>query len=343
MERDLNFTVTDGRRDDSVRVNGGISEYAEVRSRTAELFRRPGIRVTAALLCCLLWGSAFPCVKMGYEMLNITDTGSQILFAGYRFVLAGIFTFLAGCLIEKRALLPRKTALPAVAGQAMLQTALQYVFFYVGMAHTTGIKGSVINSSDVFFAMFAAHFLIRGERVTWRKMIGCIIGFAGVFSVNLQPGAWDSGFGFLGDGMIVLSSVMYGVSSVTLKLIADRETPMCITSWQLFLGGLLLTAAGFLTGGRIGGFQLSSVLLLFYMALLSTVAFSLWSMLLKYNQVGQVAIFGFSIPIFGSLLSALILGEKLLSLQNLAALALVSAGILVVNGVLPIKSGKYKS
>ena len=136
---------------------------------------------------------------------------------------------------------------------------------------------------------------------------------------------------------------MYGVSSVTLKLIADRETPMCITSWQLFLGGLLLTAAGFLTGGRIGGFQLSSVLLLFYMALLSTVAFSLWSMLLKYNQVGQVAIFGFSIPIFGSLLSALILGEKLLSLQNLAALALVSAGILVVNGVLPIKSGKYKS
>ena len=327
MERDLNFTVTDGRRDDSVRVNGGISEYAEVRSRTAELFRRPGIRVTAALLCCLLWGSAFPCVKMGYEMLNITDTGSQILFAGYRFVLAGIFTFLAGCLIEKRALLPRKTALPAVAGQA----------------HTTGIKGSVINSSDVFFAMFAAHFLIRGERVTWRKMIGCIIGFAGVFSVNLQPGAWDSGFGFLGDGMIVLSSVMYGVSSVTLKLIADRETPMCITSWQLFLGGLLLTAAGFLTGGRIGGFQLSSVLLLFYMALLSTVAFSLWSMLLKYNQVGQVAIFGFSIPIFGSLLSALILGEKLLSLQNLAALALVSAGILVVNGVFPIKSGKYKS
>ncbi|MFR8251082.1 MAG: DMT family transporter, partial [Anaerovoracaceae bacterium] len=212
-----------------------------------------------------------------------------------------------------------------------------------GMAHTTGIKGSVINSSDVFFAMFAAHFLIRGERVTWRKMIGCIIGFAGVFSVNLQPGAWDSGFGFLGDGMIVLSSVMYGVSSVTLKLIADRETPMCITSWQLFLGGLLLTAAGFLTGGRIGGFQLSSVLLLFYMALLSTVAFSLWSMLLKYNQVGQVAIFGFSIPIFGSLLSALILGEKLFSLQNLAALALVSAGILVVNGVLPIKSGKYKS
>lgn len=163
MERDLNFTVTDGRRDDSVRVNGGISEYAEVRKQDGGIIPPSGIRVTAALLCCLLWGSAFPCVKMGYEMLNITDTGSQILFAGYRFVLAGIFTFLAGCLIEKRALLPRKTALPAVAGQAMLQTALQYVFFYVGMAHTTGIKGSVINSSDVFFAMFGGSFSDPGR------------------------------------------------------------------------------------------------------------------------------------------------------------------------------------
>lgn len=275
-------------------------------------------------------------------MLNITDTGSQILFAGYRFVLAGIFTFVAGCFIEKRVIRPQKGSLPAIGGQALLQTTLQYVFFYVGMAHTTGIKGSVINSSDVFFAIFAAHFLIRGERVTWRKMIGCIIGFVGVFSVNLQPGAWSSGFSFLGDGMMVLSSVMYGISSVTLKLIADRETPMCITSWQLFLGGLLLIAIGVFAGGHIVGFQLSSVLLLLYMGLLSTVAFSLWSILLKYNQVGQIAIFGFSIPIFGSLLSALILGEDLFSLQNLIALVLVSVGILVVNGVLPIKRDKGK-
>ena len=56
----------------------------------------------ADLLC--LWGSAFPCVKIGYELLQIKTTGSQILFAGYRFFGAGILTFLMGCIIEKRVL-----------------------------------------------------------------------------------------------------------------------------------------------------------------------------------------------------------------------------------------------
>ena len=45
-----------------------------------------------ALLCCLLWGSAFPCIKIGYRLFEVdaADTASQILFAGCRFTLAGI-------------------------------------------------------------------------------------------------------------------------------------------------------------------------------------------------------------------------------------------------------------
>jgi drug/metabolite transporter (DMT)-like permease len=67
------------------------------------------------------------------------------------------------------------------------------------------------------------------------------------------------------------------------------------------------------------------------MALLSTVAFSIWATLLKYNPVGKVSIFGFSIPVFGVALSALVLKEEIFTFQNLAALLLVSVGIIVVN------------
>ena len=42
-----------------------------------------------ALMCCALWGSAFPCIKIGYEWLQIEGAGSQILFAGYRFYAGG--------------------------------------------------------------------------------------------------------------------------------------------------------------------------------------------------------------------------------------------------------------
>lgn len=69
-----------------------------------KLFKKPIVICVMALICCALWGSAFPCVKIGYELLQIKTTGSQILFAGYRFFGAGILTFLMGCIIEKRVL-----------------------------------------------------------------------------------------------------------------------------------------------------------------------------------------------------------------------------------------------
>ena len=114
--------------------------------------------IFSALLCCALWGSAFPCVKIGYELLAIADTGSQILFAGYRFFLAGVLTFLLGSLMERRLLRIRRSSLPAVIGQGLLQTTGQYVCFYIALAHMSGSKGSVINASNAFFTIFFAHF-----------------------------------------------------------------------------------------------------------------------------------------------------------------------------------------
>ena len=108
--------------------------------------QKPGVVFALALLCCALWGSAFPCVKIGYEWLAIEGAGSQILFAGYRFFLAGIFTFLIGSFLEKRWLMIRRSSVLPVFGQGMLQTFIQYICFYIGLAHTTGAKGSVINA-----------------------------------------------------------------------------------------------------------------------------------------------------------------------------------------------------
>lgn len=293
--------------------------------------QRPVIRCTLAILCCILWGSAFPCVKKGYELLHITDAGGQILFAGYRFFLAGILTLLMGCVLEKRVITIKKTSIPYILGFGLLQTTIQYVFFYIGMAHTTGVKGSVINASYAFVSIIVAHFLIKSERMTWQKGMGCLVGFAGVIIINLTPGAWGSGFSMQGEGMIVICTIIYGTCAVLIKFITDKGSPMAITGYQLTFGGAALIVVGFAAGGRITGFTTTSVWLLIYMALLSAVAFSLWTALLKYNPVSKITIFGFSIPIFGSILSAIFLGEHIFSIKNLAALVLVSVGIILVN------------
>ncbi len=288
-------------------------------------------RTILALMCCALWGSAFPCVKIGYELFRIEGSGSQILFAGYRFFLAGVFTFILACVLEKGVITMKKSSVPYVFGQGLLQTTVQYVCFYIGLAHTTGAKGSVINASNAFFSIIAAHFLMRSEKLTWKKVAGCLVGFAGIIIINLEPGAWSSGFSLMGEGMVLVCAFSYGLSSVTLKMISDREKPVTITAYQLLFGGAVLILTGVAAGGSVHGFALKSTLLLLYMSLLSTVAFSIWAELLKYNSVGKVAIFGFSIPVFGVAMSAIFLGEQVISVKNLIALVCVSVGIIIIN------------
>src|SRR5690606_3153310 len=119
-------------------------------------------------------------------------------------------------------------------------------------------------------------------------------------------------------------------ASIYGKRLSASIDPMVMTGWQLLVGGLLLTAGGMAFGGRLEGWGLTSGALLLYMALLSSVAFAVWSLLLKHNPVGLIAAFNFLVPVFGVALSALFLGESVMSWSNLAALILVCGGIWLV-------------
>ena len=86
-------------------------------------------------------------------------------------------------------------------------------------------------------------------------------------------------------------------------------------------------------GGKVHGFAAASTGMLVYLAVVSAVAYSLWGILVKYNPVSKVAVFGFMNPVFGVILSALLLGEgaQAAGVKSLIALLLVSIGIYVVN------------
>lgn len=296
-----------------------------------EKMTNPIIVGSLAIICCLLWGSAFPSIKIGYEWFQIKDTGSQILFAGYRFFLAGSLTFLLGSLLERRILTLKKSSVPAVLGQGVLQTTIQYFCFYIGMSNVTGAKGAIINASSAFVSILAAQIVFKNEKMTGKKWLGCLLGILGVVVINLTSGAWGAGFLLQGEGMMIICTVAYGLSSITLKLLSKRESAFTITAYQLLFGGALLLLIGRLLGGRVEGFTLNATFLLIYMAFISTIAFSLWATLLKYNPVSKLAVYTFSIPIFGVILSGIFLSETVLSLRNFIALLLVSAGIILIN------------
>lgn len=285
-------------------------------------------------LCCLLWGSAFPVIKIGYQLLGINsdDTATIILFAGLRFTLAGVLTILIFSIISKKLLLPSKSSMPKISLLALLQTVLQYLFFYVGLANTTGVRSSIIDSVSVFLSIFISCLIFKMEKLTPTKIIGSVIGFAGVILVNLNGLEFNSGFAFNGEGFIFLSATFYALSSVFMKKLSKDENPALLSGYQFFFGGIIMIVAGLLMGGKINGFDAKSIVLLLYLALLSAVAYTVWGMLLKYNPVSKVSVCSFLIPVFGSLLSVVLLGESTgLGVEVIIALVLVAVGVYVVN------------
>ncbi|NDO19915.1 EamA family transporter [Lachnospiraceae bacterium MD329] len=288
-----------------------------------------------AILCCILWGSATPSIKIGYELFNIAsgDTASQILFAGMRFILAGILTILFGSLLSRKALVPKKKSIPSIVKLAMVQTILQYVFFYIGHAHTSGVKAAIINGSNVFLSILFAVLIFKYEKMTWVKLIGCIAGFAGIVIINLTGGGIDMNMSFLGEGAILISAAAYALSSGMIKKYSQDENPVVLSGYQFFLGGLVMSIAGLIAGGKVSGFTFSSTMLLIYLAMISSVAYTVWGVLLKHNPVAKVTVFGFTNPMFGVLLSAIFLGEKnqAFGIQGIIALVLVCFGIFIIN------------
>lgn len=288
-----------------------------------------------AILCCILWGSATPSIKIGYELFNIPsgDTASQILFAGMRFVLAGVLTIIFGSILIRKPIVPKKKSIAPIAKLAMVQTILQYVFFYIGHAHTSGVKAAIINGSNVFLAILFAVIIFKYEKMTWIKLLACIAGFSGIVIINLTGSGFDMNFSFAGEGAILISAAAYALSSGMIKKYSQDENPVALSGYQFFLGGAVMCAAGLIAGGRISGFSAASTALFIYLALISSVAYTVWGILLKYNPVGKVAVFGFTNPIFGVILSAIFLGERnqAFGIQGIIALALVSFGIFIIN------------
>lgn len=310
--------------------------------KNPEVLKKPAVYTALALIACALWGTAFPCIKLGYQWGEISGTASQILFAGCRFTLAGLMTWLIGSVLEKKLLRLRKGSLRPIAVYGLLQTTLNYILFYIGLASVTGSKGSIINGTSAIFSILIAWMLPPHEKMNLQKITGCILGFLGILVINLSGLTGNGDPELLGTTLMIACAVVSGLSNVILKRIGNVGNPFQITSGQLMIGGGILLILGLVMGGRIGAWPTRFVWLLLYMSFLTAASFSIWTLIMNHNPVGKISIFMFSIPVFGVVFSALFLGENVWTLENMISLVLICLGIFLVNRSDPQKTGKAK-
>ncbi len=296
-----------------------------------------------ALVACILWGSAFPVLKISYQELNMApmDYNSKIVFAGMRFFLASMFLFLMTIFIFKKSIKITLKDFGYLFLLGLLQTSLQYFFFYNGLANTSGMKGAILSSSGTFIVVIMAHFIYKNDKLTMEKIIGLITGLIGIILVNWGKDL-SFNFKFNGEGFLIIAAFVSAIGTFLAKKLSTELHPFVVTSWQMFLGATMLLIYGVpkIQEGILKFTPFATVLFI-YAALLSAIAFAIWYSLLKYNKAGEVSMYKFIIPVSGSVLSILFLGENNLSLNVMIALLFVASGIILINKK-PISRKKYK-
>jgi drug/metabolite transporter (DMT)-like permease len=294
-------------------------------------FTHPLGIILGASLTMFLWGSAFPFIKLSYTLLDVgkSEIFEQIVFAGYRFVLAGILILAIMLFLRKDIRYQAGTFLPLVK-VGLFQTFCQYILFYVGLSNSTGIQGSIIAGTTSFFQILLAHFMYKNDSLSIRKIIGLTIGFLGVILVNLPKGTLQLHLG-LGEILLLLAMFSGALGNVFAKNVSAKMDILYMTAYQMLIGGMGLICVGAIQAGVYPfAFSAQSFFMLLYLAFASAAGFLLWNNIMKFNKVGKVSMYLFLIPVFGVALSAGILGEEM-HLVVLLALALVVSGIIIVN------------
>ena len=313
-------------------------------TRAAKLdavFGTPVFAVLLAILCNVLWGSAFPFIKLGYRLFAIdaADTPSILCFAGVRFMLGSLLVLGGSLLLEgKLPALPRGKVLGECVALGLWQTTAQYAFYYMAVARLTGAFGGILNSTQSFLGVIFAHFLYgNADRLTPAKSLGCIVGFAGVLIGTLGNHGGGSGFGVFA---MLLATVIFTLSGPWNKSVTKKADSFAVCFLNLFVGGAALFLLGTALGGRLQLQNAAGLLALLYLAFICGAGYLLWALLMKNNPVSRISIFGFVNLVVNVLLSALLNGEPLWRWQYLVALIFVCIGIWLVNKAPAKKEGK---
>ena len=301
------------------------------------IFQRPVWVAVFAFTAAFMWGWAYPLIKLGFDEFQITQdmTGSKMLFAGIRFCLSGIIILtiasVAGRTFSFKPHLPKgkMEASLFLLLFTLLNTTLHYAAFYIGLSHSQGARAAILNSMSVFTLVILACLFFKSDKMTVRKIIGCVVGFLGILALNMD--GKDSGaFTFLGDGMIIINALCGAFAGLLTRGVGKRVDVFVGTGYSLAFGGALLIIPGLSMGGMLPHITVSGIVILLMLIAISTVGFTLYNKLLTCNPVGKVAIWNSLIPVVGAVTSCLCLSEPFHMKYALAA-ALATAGIYIIN------------
>ena len=294
-------------------------------------FKNKKLAYFISIFCMFLWGSAFPTIKTTYKIMGIhsNDYFSMIFVAGIRFLIAGLIILLIMYFIDRKNIRQLKTEFPYLLKLSILVVSLGYFLFYIGTGNTTGMQASIISSSSTFLVIILAHFLLPNERFNKYKLIAIFLGLLGIILSNINK-EFTFTFSLIGEGFLVISAFTMALGTILVKKNTKNISAFAKSCGQFLYGAIPLILIGYFGMEHSLNYTIEAFLLIFYGGIISSVAFTLWYLILREYKASEISFIRLFIPFFGTFLSAVLLKEQV-NIWIIFGLLLVIIGIYIIN------------
>jgi drug/metabolite transporter (DMT)-like permease len=278
------------------------------------------------IILCIIWGFNFVVMKLGNGVFP------PVLFAGYRFLVGAIILF--GVAYFKRVVVPNKRDLKWYIICGILQTTYFNLAIQISLNYiSAGLTAVLTYSMPLFLSVFA-HFMIPGDALTTRKIIGIASGTLGLFlamNIHFGGGVWAA-------VLALTSGLVWAVSNVIIKRKLQHCDNIQFTTWQMAAGtvGLFLYSFCFEHGESHWGLM-AIIYVLFAGIFPSAFAFILWFHILSKTEASKASMSLLLVPVIVALSGYIFLGQ-VLSWVTLIGIVFVLLGIWFVNS----KSAPHK-
>ncbi len=282
-----------------------------------------------AITACFLWSTAFAAIKIGLNYM------SPLVFAGIRFMIAGMI-LLPFCGNIKKYFKSVSKNIKQILVLSFFQTFGLYSLFFVGMTQISGALGAIIIGSSPLMAAVTSHVLLKDDKLNLIKLIAIVFGISGIIIISITRVSFTiTGTNeLLGIFLLICSITSSSIGNVIVSKNKTRLTAFVLNSSQMFLGGLMI----FIISIPIEGFNFVNVQFEFFAALVwlcivSAAGFSIWFYLhqLKDVRFSDLNILKFILPIFGAILSWLIISDEYPELFMIIGMIIVGSSILFSN------------
>jgi drug/metabolite transporter (DMT)-like permease len=281
--------------------------------------------VVILIIVTLFWGFNHPAIK-------ISNQGVSPIFASTLRSIVASICGLIYCLRKGEKVFHKDIRLfhGVVVG---LLFGVEFACIYFGLLYTDAARSVLFVYLSPFVVAIGAHFFLKGDRLTFLKILGLALAFTGIFVVfGGRPRTAKAGM-YFGDILQIAAGVLWGATTLYIKkFMARKVEPINTFLYQLFFSiPILLVVSIILEPKWIYKVDPYVVGSLFYQSvIIAFITYFVWFKLIHEYSVSRLSAFTFLTPIFGVLFGVFFLHEEL-TVSLMIGLPLVSTGIFLVN------------